>query len=44
MQGIDDVMASRDSAKDDVLAIEPGARNEGNEELGAISVGTSIGH
>jgi hypothetical protein len=33
-----------DSTEDGVLAIEPRAGDEGNEELRSVGVGTSIGH
>lgn len=31
-------------AEDDVLAIQPAGGDGGDEELGAIGVGTSVGH
>lgn len=33
-----------DLAKDNVLTIQPGAGDSGDEELGAVGVGTSVGH
>jgi len=31
-------------AEDDVAAVEPGGDNSGDEELGAVGVGTGVGH
>ena len=44
LKGIENVEAIGDSAENGVLAIEPVAGDEGHEELGAVGVGTGIGH
>ena len=44
MQGIDDLLALGDLTEDDVLVVEPRARDEGDEELRAVGVGASVGH
>ena len=44
VQGINDFLALSDLAEDDVLVVEPRARDEGDEELRAVGVGTSVGH
>lgn len=41
---LDNVVAFSDFAKDDMLAVKPRARNCGNEKLGTVGVGSSIGH
>ncbi len=41
---LDDVHTLGDLAEDDVVTIEPRARDGGDEELGAVGVGTSVGH
>lgn len=42
--GFDHVLAFDNISEDGVLAVEPGAGHEGDEELGAVGVGTSVGH
>lgn len=37
-----DVHAINDAAKDDVLAVEERCRHGGDEELGAVGVGTGV--
>ena len=44
LDGLNDVHALDDLAKDDVLAIEPAGDDGGDEELGAVGVGTAVGH
>ena len=44
MQGLNDVLAFGDFTEDAVLSVEPGAGNEGDEELRAVGVGASVGH
>ena len=34
----------RTLAEDDVAAVEPGAGDRGDEELGAVGVGAGVGH
>jgi hypothetical protein len=41
---LDDIKTLFDFSEDDVLSIEPRARNGGDEELGSVGVGSSIGH
>lgn len=41
---LDNVHALLDLSKDGVLTIQPAADNGGDEELGSIGVGSSIGH
>lgn len=41
---VDDVVALKDLAEDDVPAIEPGCDGGGNEELGAVGVLAGVGH
>ena len=36
--------ANKSSTYHDVLAIKPGSRSSGKEELRTVSVGTSVGH
>lgn len=42
--GSDEFHTLGDFAKDDVLAVQPTARNSGDEELTSVGVGTSVGH
>src|SRR5829696_1682622 len=42
--GVDDLHAVDDLAEDGVLAVEPGRRHLGDEELGAVGVGPGVGH
>jgi len=46
LESIDDIqrLLVSNLAEDDVLAIEPAGDDRGNEELGAVGVGTSVGH
>jgi hypothetical protein len=44
LDGRDDIHTLDDTAKDDVLAIEPSSLDGGQEELRAVGVGTSVGH
>src|SRR5699024_7757584 len=41
---LDDFHAIDDGSEDDVLAIQPGSLHGGDEELGSVGVGSSIGH
>ena len=41
---IEDIHTTGDLTEDDVLAIEMGGSSEAKEELGAVGVGTSVGH
>jgi hypothetical protein len=41
---VNDVLALDNSSEDDVLAVEPGAGDEGDEELGAVGSGAGVGH
>ena len=41
---IENLEATDDLAEDDVLTIEPRARDEAEEELGAVGVGTGVSH
>src|SRR5215218_7015577 len=42
--GLDHVHALDDLAEDGVLAVEPGRRHLGDEELGAVGAGAGVGH
>ena len=44
VHGIDHFLTLDHLSEHDVLAVEPGALDEGDEELGAVGVGTSVGH
>jgi hypothetical protein len=46
LEGLDNLhgLLISDLAEDDVAAIEPRGDNGGDEELGAVGVGTSVGH
>ena len=41
---IDDFLSIDDFSEYDVLAVEPGAGYEGDEELGSVGVGSGVGH
>src|SRR5450755_3226507 len=41
---IDDLSAIDDLAEDGVLTVQPGSRDAGNEELGAVGARAGIGH
>jgi hypothetical protein len=40
----DEVLALGDLTEDDVLAVQPRGNNGGDEELGSVGVGSSVGH
>ena len=44
LDGLNDVHTISDLSKDGVLSVEPRARDGGDEELGAVGVGSSVGH
>src|SRR5689334_13759289 len=41
---LDEVLAGDDLTEDDVLAVEPRGDDGGDEELGAVGVGSGVGH
>jgi hypothetical protein len=43
LDGLDDVHSLDDLSEDDVLAVQPGGDNSGDEELGSVGVGSSVG-
>ena len=44
MQLFDDVLSFNNLSEDHVLSVEPGAGDEGDEELGTVGVRAGIGH
>jgi hypothetical protein len=40
----DEVLTLGDLTEDDVLAVQPRGNNGGDEELGSVGVGSSVGH
>jgi hypothetical protein len=40
----DEVLALGDLTEDDVLTVQPGGNDGGDEELGSVGVGSSVGH
>lgn len=40
----DDIHSFDDGPKDDVLAVQPGGLGGTHKELGAVGVGSSVGH
>lgn len=40
----DEVLSLGDLTEDDVLAVQPGGNDGGDEELGSVGVGSSVGH
>jgi hypothetical protein len=44
LDSLDNIHAINNLSEDDVLAIQPGGGNGGNEELGSIGARTSVGH
>ena len=44
LKSFDNIDTLDNLTEDDVAAIEPGGLNEGDKELGAVCVGTSVGH
>ena len=41
--GVDDLHAADTAAEDGVLVVQPGGGHQGQEELGPVSVWTSVG-
>lgn len=41
---LDEVLALGDLTEDNVLAVQPGGNNGGDEELGSVGVRSSVGH
>lgn len=44
LDGLDDIQALNNLAEDNVLAVQPGAGDSANEELGSVGVGASVSH
>lgn len=44
LDSLDDIHALYDGTEHDVFAIEPTGHHSGDEELGTIGAGTSVGH
>lgn len=44
LQSLQHVHTLRHLTKHDVMAVQPGAGNGGDEELGSVGVGTAVGH
>jgi hypothetical protein len=40
----DEVLSLGDLTEDDVLTVQPGGNDGGDEELGSVGVGSSVGH
>jgi hypothetical protein len=41
---LDEVLSLGDLTEDNVLAVQPGGNDGGDEELGSVGVGSSVGH
>ena len=40
----DEILSLGDLTEDDVLTVQPGGNDGGDEELGSVGVGSSVGH